>query len=478
MLSSHAMDLSAEQVCEIEQSGRSPAAVRRQLVTLRARPERPVVIRPAILEDGITPLAADAQVPAAWQAVRHRLTSFVPASGAASRLFASLRRLVADPEHPDRDAQKILDRRTDLAVWPAPCGDRAAELGTVMAWAGQPKGLVPWHRDGEAVRTAFEEHLWEAAALGGEATRVHFTVSADHLERFEATLALVAEQVMAATATQLDVEFSTQHPCTDTVALAPDGSPFLDEDGRLLFRPGGHGALIRNLASLGADLVLIKNIDNVVAHTHRDVVVRWRRSLVAALAELEEERNAVGEALDRGHQGSCLVWLEERFGLVCPPGQDRTRFAHDRLRRPLRAAAMVRSLGHPGGGPFWVQDADGQVTRQILEGVQLDPTHPAHARALAGATHFNPVDIAASLRDRHGAVIGLEALVDERATLRAHKQHQGRPLLALEHPGLWNGAMAGWNTVFFEVPDTTFHPVKSLSDLLCLAHGALESHAF
>ncbi|HQQ79608.1 MAG TPA: DUF4301 family protein, partial [Thermoanaerobaculia bacterium] len=354
-----------------------------------------------------------------------RLTKFVPASGAASRMFAFL--LAGGEETAER--KRFFESREAFAF---------GSSGDLAALAARPKALVPFHTYADGPRTPFEEHLHEAAGTVRDAAglcRVHFTVSPEHRKAFEDRLAEVRPRVERATGARFSVSFSEQSPATDTIAGGADGGPFRTASGGLLFRPGGHGALLKNLgdvARAGGDVVLVKNVDNVVPDARRGPTLLWKRLLTGLLVKLERE---------------------------------------SRRDRPIRVCGVVRNEGEPGGGPFWVSGPRGE-TLQIVESAQVDLADPAQAAIWKTATHFNPVDLACSLRDALGQPFDLGPFVDESAVFIAEKTHEGMPLKALERPGLWNGAMAFWETVFVEVPKETFAPVKTVLDLLRPEHRA------
>ena len=422
-----ATELSASDRAAIEAHGLTVAEVERQLALFRDPPPAQRLLRPATPGDGVVRIAGSERaelLALADEAARAgRLTKLVPASGAASRMFAFL--LAGGEESPER-------RRFFESL------DAFAFDAGVEELARLPKGLVPFHAYPGGARTAFEEHLFEAAGTVRDASglcRVHFTVSPEHRGAFEAKLAEVRGPIERATGARFEVSFSEQEPATDTIAANPDGTPFRTKDGGLLFRPGGHGALLANLEALaraGADLVLVKNIDNVVPDARREPTLTWKKLLTGLLVKVERE---------------------------------------SRRERPIRVAGVVRNEGEPGGGPFWVQGARGG-SLQIVESAQVDLEDAGQAAIWRAATHFNPVDLACSLRDKSGRPFELSRFVDERAVFIAAKTHEGKPLKALERPGLWNGAMAFWETVFAEVPMETFAPVKSVLDLLRPEHRA------
>jgi hypothetical protein len=411
----------------IESHGLTEAEVLRQLALFREPPAPPRLARAATAGDGVVRLEESGHrellALADGAARASRLTKFVPASGAASRMFAFLH----------ADGPESLEKRRFFES-----ADAFAFSGDLKRLASTPKGLLPFHRYPEESRTAFEEHLFEAAATVRDAAglcRVHFTVSPEHRGAFEAKLAEVRPRVERATGARFDVSFSEQAPSTDTIAGGADGGPFRTSAGALLFRPGGHGALLKNLgdvARAGGDVVLVKNIDNVVPDVRREPTLLWKRLLTGLLVQIE------------------------RSG------------PRD---RPIRVCGVVRNEGEPGGGPFWVAGPGGE-SLQIVESAQVDLKDPSQAAIWKTATHFNPVDLACSLRDGAGRPFDLTRFVDEDAVFIAEKTHEGNPLKALERPGLWNGAMAFWETVFVEVPKETFAPVKTVLDLLRPEHRA------
>src|SRR5271169_875466 len=413
---------STEDRARIAAQGLTVEEVERQAALLRDPPPAVKLLRPCTAGDGVTRIGeeehAELLALAAEAARAGRLSKFVPASGAASRMFEFLAR---DPDHPD--ARRFRDNASSFAFDP----------GDLPALLALPKGLLPFHRYAGAVRTPFEEHLVEATATVRDAAgvcRVEVTVSPGHRAAFEAVLRQAGPRLERETGARFEVRFSEQAPSTDTVAIDERGRLFRDSEGRLLFRPGGHGALLKNLAESQGDVVLVKNIDNVVPDDLRAPTILWKRLLAG-----------------------CLVRLERTS----------TRM------RPLRVCGVVRNEGEPGGGPFWVRGPRGE-TRQIVESAQVDLANPGQAAIFRAATHFNPVDLACSLRDASGRPFDLPRFVDERAVFIAKKTHEGRTLFALERPGLWNGAMALWETVFVEVPKETFAPVKTALDLLRPEH--------
>lgn len=467
----------------MEEHGLTPAALETQLKNFREGFPFLPVTRAASCGDGIRVLDAAGieQAAARYDRAKEslRVVKFVPASGAATRMFKDLFEFVREGRRTAVVGELLANRRR-FAFWPELrtiiCDD-ADELRTVenivaegLRYGETPKGLVSFHRYGDEVRKAVEEHLVEGAqyaAAGGE-VKIHFTVSPEHLTRFEALLAEKIPGYESRFGVKYRISFSVQDPSTDTLAVNPDCTPFRRADGRLLFRPAGHGALIGNLGKIDADIVFVKNIDNVTTDARRGDTVLYKKALAGVLLALQERIFEYLMALEvPGAELEPIAAFIENELCVKLPKDYGTALLRQVLDRPIRVCGMVRNEGEPGGGPFWVTGADGLETLQIAESNQIAPEKRELMRL---ATHFNPVDLVCSFRTSKGGRFDLQEFVDPATGFISRKSDGGRELLAQELPGLWNGAMARWNTVFVEVPITTFSPVKVVTDLLRPEH--------
>jgi Domain of unknown function (DUF4301) len=517
-------ELREEDLAQIAEHGIGVGEVRRQIGLFEHPPGYIELVRPCTTGDGIRVLT-ESEIAAAARHYdeachRGRLLKFVPASGAASRMFQTLQKRLnqdgpilrdATANHAgqgDRDAGELLSfmdglerfaffedlaavmARADLdAGWLAAKGQFREILDYLLTskglnYASLPKGLLKFHRYSDGNRTAFEEHLVEAAVYvrDGEGTcRLHFTVSPEHEDRFRALFAAVGHVYQDRYAASFQMKYSTQKAATDTIAVDLENRPFRTADGRLLFRPGGHGALIENLNELGGDIVYIKNVDNVVPDYLKATTLHWKKTLAGHLVVLQKGIFQHLERLTSSSVPETVVEESRRFARRVLSVDIPPRAAGEGLRairshligmlnRPIRVCGMVRNTGEPGGGPFWVRESDGGVTLQIVESAQVDPSSSEQLAIFRSATHFNPVDIVCGMRGWRGEPFSLGQYVDPAAVFIAEKSQDGRRLKALERPGLWNGAMSRWTTLFVEVPVETFNPVKTVNDLLRPQH--------
>ena len=434
------------------------------------------------------------------------IVKFVPASGAASRMFKNMFEFLgADYDVPTTDFEKKffenIHRFAFFSDLNTACeknhgkgvealvaeGNFKPVVANLLEAAGLnygalPKGLLKFHKYEDGVRTPLEEHLVEGALYAAGKTgkvNVHFTVSTEHRELF---MALVNEKV-AEYAKKFDIEysvsFSEQKPSTDTVAADMENKPFRD-NGKLLFRPGGHGALIENLNDLDADIIFIKNIDNVVPDRLKDETVTYKKLIAGVLVTLQKKAFEYLELLDNGkytHEQLENIIRFVQQDLCCRKTDikeledtDLVIYLRKKLNRPMRVCGMVKNVGEPGGGPFLAYNSDGTISLQILESSQIDMKDEEKKTMFEKGTHFNPVDLVCAVRDYKGNKFNLVNYVDKATGFISYKSKSGKELKALELPGLWNGAMSDWNTVFVEVPLGTFNPVKTVNDLLREQH--------
>ena len=435
---------------------------------------------------------------------------FVPASGAASRMFKDI---FAGMEAPNDSVRKLSDNITKFAFYSPEAFDGKTNVASALltedglGYGSKPKGVLKFHRYGNETRTALAEHLVEGQEyMRNEDGTVNLviTISPEHRDLFEKALKDVQEEYERRYGVRYKVEFTYQDKETDTVAVTPDNKLFLKDDGEVLKRPAGHGALIYNLNNVKEELVSIKNIDNVCVERMLPVTARYKKALMGRALQLRDRIFGYIYALDQiassevvNPMSSVLqaymavqedvyatdevqelcneieTFLRDELCIVMPESKDcksRALELRAKLDRPIRVCGMVRNLGEPGGGPYIIKDKDGGTSLQILESVQINPDDKKAMEAMSKATHFNPVDIVCCIKDHNGEKFDLTRYIDEEAGFISSKSYQGRELKALELPGLWNGAMSDWNTLFVEVPVETFNPVKVVLDLLRPAH--------
>ncbi len=434
------------------------------------------------------------------------IVKFVPASGAASRMFKDLFEFLAAGYDTPATAfeQTFFDQISRFTFYDdlnAAClkttgkdipaliaeGSYKAVAEALLKEAGLnygalPKGLLKFHAYPEGSRTPLEEHLVEGAlyaASGRGKVNVHFTVSPEHRMLFKTLVDDKAGQFAAKYGIDYNVTFSEQKPCTDTVAADMDNQPFR-ENGKILFRPGGHGALIENLNDLDADVIFIKNIDNVVPDRLKPDTVLYKKLIAGVLVSLQKKAFEYLELLDSGQYThdqimEVLQFVQKKLFCKNPHTKDLedselVLYLKKKLNRPMRVCGMVKNVGEPGGGPFLAYNPDGTISLQILESSQIDMDDPVKKEMFEKGTHFNPVDLVCAVRSYKGHKFDLVNYVDKATGFISCKSKNGKELKALELPGLWNGAMSDWNTVFVEVPLSTFNPVKTVNDLLREQH--------
>lgn len=474
---------SKEDLQQIEQHGLTQAQVEQQIENFRKGFPYLKIVRAAAAGDGVLIMSDEqiAQAEARYNdaAANIKVVKFVPASGAATRMFKELFEYVNDDKRtPGID--KLLDNIEKFAFWPelskyimpdSPDEEIVESIvKTGLCYGSKPKGLVTFHSYPEGNRKAVEEHLVEGAlyARSGDEVYIHFTVSSEHMGGFWDVLGATQPYYEERFGVKYNVSFSVQKPSTDTIAVNPDNTPFRTDEGKLLFRPAGHGALIENLNDIDADIIFVKNIDNVTTDERRGDTVKYKKALAGLLLELQEQAFEYLKVLEVG--GADLEpiakFVEEKLCVKLPEDYN-TELLKAVLNRPIRVCGVVRNQGEPGGGPFWVDGGDGTESLQIAESSQIAPED---MHLMKSATHFNPVDLVCGVKDSRGGKFDLTQYTDPSTGFISSKSSGGRDLRAQELPGLWNGAMAKWNTVLVEVPITTFSPVKVVQDLLRPEH--------
>ncbi len=451
------------------------------------------------------------------QCKEKKVVKFVPASGAATRMFKFLFEFLETYNSNDETINSYINKHkaTELSMFLVGLEklpffedvvyklhefvddfndlseDRRREefIKTILSedrlnYSAYPKGLLPFHRYKKNTSTAFEEHLFEGALYASSRNKaeLHFTISEQYEHKFDEEFKHIEEDVEERTSTEFDVSFSYQKEATETIAVAPhDNKPFRNPDGSLLFRPSGHGALIENLNDLDADVIFIKNIDNVVVSKYKEQVADYKKMIAGLLLQLQSKSFEFLIQLDNHSvKENKLIeiaeFLSNKLNITISIEFEKyskkyqIEYLKEKLNRPLRVCGMVKNEGEPGGGPFWVKDEMGVASLQIVESAQIDVKNKLQKAILKSATHFNPVDIVCGIKNYKGEAFNLVNFVDPKTAFITMKTKTGKNIKALELPGLWNGAMANWNTVFVEVPLFTFNPVKTVNDLLKPAH--------
>ena len=480
------------------------------------------ILRPAIKDDGIRIISADkyddliSEFEDALEA--GRVMKFVPASGAASRMFHKLHsvlikfgdvkrdKLEEEAAKGDTDSKAVIeyiDNLDKFAFYSELVGslsDKGFNINIFLEkgyyteilnytlteglnYSNQPKGSIKFHTYDAKPRTAFEEHIGEAVEYTrkeNNPARVHFTISPEYSELVNSIVIPTVKRNELKGISVL-VTYSYQKPATDTIAVDHDNKPFKDDEGRLIFRPAGHGALLENLNELHGDIIFIKNIDNVAPEQMRETTNLYKRTLAGYLLKLQNKIHTYLRAIDTGEISVSTINSIKKFAetelniqfddLFDSPNLDeKLKLLKDRLNRPIRICGMVKNEGEPGGGPFWVKDKDGTVSLQIVEKTQIDVNDEEQKKILEASTHFNPVDLVCGVRNYQGNQFNLLDYQDPDSGLITIKSKDGKELKALELPGLWNGSMAKWITIFIEVPKNTFTPVKEVNDLLKEEH--------
>lgn len=504
------LPLTKKDEAQLEAHGISKAEIIQQIETFRKDIHYVSLISAAKIGDGILQLkeTQKRQYISLYEDSSLQTLKFVPASGAATRMFKYLHRFLEEYQPEEQNLEDFLNQtgqeqpklffeylkhfafydevlkeleRIEPDYKSYPWGKQYILFAKTLLtkegldYSNLPKGLVPFHQYKKEVHTAFEEHLWEAAIYASDngKARLHFTVTQESIEKFKVVFEKIEQRVSDATGILFQISYSVQKKSTNTIAVNNDNTPFRKSDGSLYFRPGGHGALIENLNEMHDDLIFIKNIDNVVVEKNLEVVADYKKALAGILISVQKQCFELLEKIDHNNftaSDLCKAneLLQEKLSLKTELTSELE--VKKLLNRPIRVCGMVKNEGAPGGGPFWVKDAEGQVSLQIVEGAQIDADNVNQKSILENATHFNPVDLVCGVRNYQGKKFDLNNFVDSEKGIITRKTSEGKPLKALELPGLWNGGMAFWNTIFVEVPLVTFNPVKTVTDLLKPAH--------
>ena len=499
----------------LEKKGITKTKVREQIETFENGIPFVKLVKAAVVGDGISNFSTDDEnrIIADFESAQKGLSllKFVPASGAASRMFKALFNFLDGYKPSNEDLNAYFKRTNDTAL--KVFSDKLKEFpfyskvqkrikGKMLNegealysfvkellseeglnYGFYPKGLLPFHTYGNTTATPFHEHLKEGAlyAKTEKTANLHFTISEQHSEMFKKEFRTIEEKLSTETKTTFKVDYSYQKSATDTIAVDLNNMPFRNSDGSLLFRPSGHGALIENLNEQDADIIFIKNIDNVVVPKFAKEVGDSKKILAGVLLKIQKKVFKYTKLLDSDAINAELLtkiklFLEQKLNVRFSDNfssynlAQQIKIVKNKIDRPIRICGMVKNEGEPGGGPFWIKDKNGHISLQIVESAQIDSSNENQMTILKNSTHFNPVDLVCGVRNYKGEKYNLLNFVDTKQGFITKKTKEGKILKALELPGLWNGAMAFWNTIFIEVPLVTFNPVKTVNDLLKPSH--------
>ena len=463
------------------------------------------LVKPAVIEDGIFH-ASDEEIES-WSkkydefSLNSRIVKFVPASGAATRMFKGLYEFLENPQK-SSDADILLkniekfafyeDLRDAFKIKSIDIHDVMNQKGLSIIikellekeglnYGNLPKGLIKFHHYPNETRTSVEEHIAEGIkyAVSKDTLRLHFTISPEHEKLFSNEFNKLKNKYLAQTKFNIDITSSYQKKSTDTIAVDMDNCPLVDHEGKLIFRPGGHGALLENLNEIEADIIFIKNVDNLVPDYLKPITVKYKKAIAGLLVLLKQQIAEYLTYLEwhdiytEKHKREIAAFMEKYLGIKIPEGIDNSVFAgyvKSKLDKPIRVCGMVKNVGEAGGGPFWTLNRNGEPTLQIIESSQVDMNDSSQKKIFTEATHFNPVDLVCYTKDYTGNKFNLLKYRDSSAGFISEKTISGKKIKAQELPGLWNGGMAHWITLFVEVPLETFNPVKSFADLLRKEH--------
>jgi nicotinamide riboside kinase len=511
------LGLSSHQFVQIYESGIAIEAIEFQLDRYQNGIQKTIIDRPAIINDGILQFSPEEHRDFSKQfddkKQKLKLKKFVPASGAASRMFKFLIEFLNEFDAENETINAYINRKNaaDLMIFLSgmekfPFYHQIDEFlknkfSDFNSWsrdkknhqfiytllneksfeyASKPKGVLPFHTYKNRLATPIEEHLFESIyyAASNNESFLHFTISQNHQEHFESAIKLVKQKIEKDTKTKININFSYQNTATNSIAVNSENEPIQNEFGELVFRPGGHGALIQNLNQLDADIVFIKNIDNIIQN-NIDTIALYKKSLAGILCHyqqiifnylkiMESNTPEIIDEITSFVENDLKISIIEDFTKYTL--ENKIEYLKNVLNRPIRVCGMVKNEGEVGGGPFWVKDAKGFVSLQIVETAQIDLANVNQNEIHKKATHFNPVDLVCGIKNYKGIKFNLEQFIDANSGFVVEKTKKGKYLKAYELPGLWNGAMANWITIFVEIPLITFNPVKTVNDLLKPAH--------
>ncbi len=512
-------DFSSNDFVQIYNRGISFEAIVKQLKSFKKGIAKSSLIRPATINDGILNLSDNEfQEKALFfdvQKDKFKIKKFVPASGAATRMYKFLTAFLNDFDIKKETINAYINRKNDkeLAIFIVgmekfPFFETVDKklreiypdfetlerdyknyyfIKTLLSSqyfnsANKPKAVLPFHQYSTHIANPIEEHLNECVhyASSKNVSNLHFTVSEIHQDLFEKAVLEVKEKIEQPSGIKIDIGYSYQSKSTDSITIDTKDKLVKDKDGNLIFRPGGHGALIENLNNLDADIIFIKNIDNVIQN-HIDQITLYKKALAGILIEMQEKVFEFLRLLDQVNVTEenikeILHFLHKDFNVETTTDFGKFTFENkiskikELLDRPIRVCGMVKNEGEPGGGPFWVMNDKGVASLQIVETSQIDLASIKQQAILAEATHFNPVDLVCGTKNYIGEKFDLLQFVDQKAGFIVEKSVEGKTVRSYELPGLWNGSMANWLTIFVAVPLITFNPVKTVNDLLKAAH--------
>ena len=491
------MIFSEEDVLQLKKRGISLEEANQQIKNFQSGFPFATLVQPATIDNGIRELQESKTQYYVDYFKEHfkdkKIVKFVPASGAASRMFKAIFQYITDQNDSETEAflkefEKLafaddLIKKAKANNWSIDTNTPEGLVNIAKLMVGEagldygdyPKGYIQFHEYEEGSRSAFEEHLVEGALYAKQndgSVNIHFTISPAHKETIEKLINETKVKYEKQYSVTYNISFSEQQPHTDTIAVDLNNQPFR-ENGELLFRPGGHGALIENLGSIDADIIFVKNIDNVIVDRLKDQTIRYKKVIAGYLMAIQDRTFDYLKKLDEGLTNELVVeiniFCNERLGIhgVFNTKEELVSV----LNRPIRVCGMVKNEGEPGGGPFWVRNhPEDAETLQIIESSQVDQNNPHQVKIVNESTHFNPVDLVCGIKDYKGQPFDLKKFIDYETGFISYKSKAGKEIKQQELPGLWNGSMAGWTTIFIEVPLITFNPVKTVADLLRKEH--------